>query len=225
MQSCGLSPVRRHVQHPQLRCRPANHTLLLLRASAGSAPAGRPAGSLRADPFHQRPRSSGRIGAIRDNRNTTAHALKRPRHSGAYGRAICCRGWFSKDRDTLLGPHVRNLGQTIVITFFAALCTSQRSRECLEVYPVTAMGGRKLALRQLCQVARTQLRCFSTAQPALAGFEGRDGEPMPAIKAPEGPNGVIHVGSLQSLHWPPIAQSLHWPAIPWLAVTYLLKTL
>lgn len=66
------------------------------------------------------------------------------------------------------------------------------------------MGGRKLALRQLCQVARTQLRCFSTSQPALAGFEGREGEPMPAIKAPEGPNGVIHVGSLQSLHWPPI---------------------
>ncbi len=54
------------------------------------------------------------------------------------------------------------------------------------------MGGRKLALRQLCQVARTQLRPFTTAQPALAsGFEGREGEPVPAVKAPEGPNGVI----------------------------------
>lgn len=121
--------------------------------------------------------------------------------------------------------HVRNSGQTIVITFLAALCTSERSRECLDFDPVTAMGGRKLALRQLCQVARTQLRCFTTAQPALAGFEGREGEPMPAIKAPEGPNGVIHVGSLQSLHWPPIALSLHWPAVPWFACTYQLASL
>ena len=55
------------------------------------------------------------------------------------------------------------------------------------------MGGRKIALRQLCQIARSKLRSFSSAQPALASHAGRDGEPIPDIKPPKGPTGVIHV--------------------------------
>ena len=55
------------------------------------------------------------------------------------------------------------------------------------------MGGRKIALRQLCQIARSQLRSFSSAQPALAAHAGREGEPIPDVKPPKGPTGVIHV--------------------------------
>jgi len=77
-------------------------------------------------------------------------------------------------------------------TDFPAAARTSLEPACAASSQPASMGGRKLALRQLCQVARTQLRPFTTAQPALAsGFEGREGEPVPAVKAPEGPNGVI----------------------------------